>query len=144
MFGKWAKMYHRKQFGPNLPLEGVGGGQCGEHMMLTMKVVWRTANVLTLSYTLHKGCCNWFLWCSTRWQMECPCSHKCTAPIFLPRLVLPTLMMYNSLQLHLPCTSDGSSACLPGVRKKKTAIDTDLEVCMLPHTCRLHFPPDDG
>lgn len=36
-------------------------------------------------------------------------------------LLLLSLMMYNSLQLHLTCTSDGCSGCLPGVMKKKVA-----------------------
>lgn len=54
-----------------------------------------------------------------KWNVQAATSEK--LPSFFHGWILLTLMMYNSLQLHLTCALNGSTNCLPRVMKKKTA-----------------------
>lgn len=54
-----------------------------------------------------------------KWNVQAATSEK--LPSFFRGCVSLTLMMYNSLQLHLTCALNGSTNCTPRVMKKKIA-----------------------
>lgn len=54
-----------------------------------------------------------------KWNVQAATSEK--LPSFFRGCVSLTLMMCNSLQLHLTCALNGSTNCTPRVMKKKTA-----------------------
>lgn len=122
------KWYHRKSFGPNLSW---GGLQNTLVLIMQSSVThglisshW-AINYTKAAATHFRGAVQMTDGVSMQPQVQS--FHLSSGLLFLP------LMMSNYLQLHLTCTSDGGSGCLPGVMKKKTAnqhrtgsVDTNL------------------